>query len=177
MAECKVYGRVIAVSKEQVVASAQAGREPFRKREIYIDCTRYDPYTGTRSEYENKPLLEFNGDKTLAKVNPVLDSLQKDDVVAISFDLQGRKITNQQGQTKYFTAIRCYAIEVVRKAGQQAAAPAPAPAVQSPAPAQQQVQQPAPAAAPQQAVNPFPPAPTTQQLVDQQGNWDNDLPF
>lgn len=175
MAECKVYGRVIAVSKEQVVASAQAGREPFRKREIYIDCTRYDPYTGTRSEYENKPLLEFNGDKTLAKVNPVLDSLQKDDVVAISFDLQGRKITNQQGQNKFFTAIRCYAIEVVRKAGQQAAAPAPAPAVQTPA--QQQVQQPAPAAAPPQAANPFPPAPTTQQLVDQQGNWDDDLPF
>ena len=174
MAECKVYGRVIAVSKEQMVASAQAGREPFRKREIYIDCTRYDPYTGTRSEYENKPLLEFNGDKTLAKVSPVLDSLQKDDVVAISFDLQGRKITNQQGQTKFFTAIRCYAIEVIRKAGQQAAAPA----VQTPAPAQQQqVQQPAPAAAPQQAANPFPPAPTTQQLVDQQGNWDNDLPF
>lgn len=122
MAECKVYGRVIAVSKEQTVASAQAGREPFKKREIYIDCTRFDPYTGKRSEYENKPLLEFNGDKTLAKVNPILDTLQKDDVVAISFDLQGRQITNQQGQKKFFTSIRCYAIEVVRKAGQPAAA-------------------------------------------------------
>lgn len=139
MAECKVYGRVIAVSKVQTVASAQAGREPFKKREIYIDCTRYDPYTGKRSEYENKPLLEFNGDKTLAKVTPILDTLQKDDVVAISFDLQGRQITNQQGQKKFFTSIRCYAIEVVRKAGQPAAAapaaPAPAPAaVAAPAP-------------------------------------------
>lgn len=134
MAECKVYGRVIAVSKEQTVASALAGREPFKKREIYIDCTRFDPYTGKRSEYENKPLLEFNGDKTLAKVNPILDTLQKDDVVAISFDLQGRQITNQQGQKKFFTSIRCYAIEVVRKAGQPAA-PAPAPAaVAAPAP-------------------------------------------
>lgn len=139
MEACKVYGRVIAVSKEQTVASAQAGREPFKKREIYIDCTRYDPYTGKRSEYENKPLLEFNGDKTLAKVNPILDTLQKDDVVAISFDLQGRQITNQQGQKKFFTSIRCYAIEVVRKAGQPAAAapaaaPAPAQAAQQPAP-------------------------------------------
>lgn len=139
MAECKVYGRVIAVSKEQTVASAQAGREPFKKREIYIDCTRFDPFTGKRSEYENKPLLEFNGDKTLAKVNPILDTLQKDDVVAISFDLQGRQTTNQQGQKKFFTSIRCYAIEVVRKAGQPAAAapaapPAPAPAAQQPAP-------------------------------------------
>ena len=139
MEACKVYGRVIAMSKEQTVASAQAGREPFKKREIYIDCTRYDPYTGKRSEYENKPLLEFNGDKTLAKVNPILDTLQKDDVVAISFDLQGRQITNQQGQKKFFTSIRCYAIEVVRKAGQPAAAapaaapaPAPAPAAQQP---------------------------------------------
>lgn len=134
MAENKVTGRVIAVSKEQTVVSSDATKAPFKKREIYIDCTRYDPYTGDRSEYENKPLLEFVGEKLLAKVNPVLDQVQKDDIVAISFELQGRPYKTADGKTKVMTGVRCYAIEIVRRAGQpvQQAAPQPAPAPAAP---------------------------------------------
>lgn len=151
MAECKVIGRLIAVSKEQTVASADASKQPLKKREVYIDCTKYDPYTGERSEYENMPLLEFTGEKLLAKVNPVLDSLQANDIVAISFELHGRKYKNQQGQTKVMTGIRCYNIEVVRKAGQQVQQTVQQPVQQAaPAPAQQ-VANPNP--------NPFPPMP------------------
>ncbi len=160
MAENKQYGRVIAVSKVQTVASTDG--KSFQKREIYIDCTRYDPYTGVRSEYENKPLLEFSGDKTLAKVNPILETLQKDDVVAISFELQGRQFKGQDGKIKFMTGIRCYNIEVVRKAGQQATAqpqPQPQPAPQ-PTPQPQPAPQPTPQPQPQAAA-PFPaPEPT-----------------
>lgn len=114
----------------------------MRKREIYIDCTRYDPYTGERSQFENQPLLEFSGDKVLEKVNPKLDGIVKGDVVTISFDIQGTPYKDQQGKTKVYTAIRCYDIEVRRKADgtqvvQQQAQPA-----QVQAPVQQAVEQP-----------------------------------
>lgn len=133
----QISGRVIGISKEQTVASADQSRQPLRKREIYIDCTRYDPYTGERSQYENKPLLEFSGDKVLEKVNPKLDTIKKDDIVTISFDIQGTPYTEKAtGKTKVYTAIRCYDIEVRRKAGE--AAPAPAPATQAPASAPQE---------------------------------------
>lgn len=123
----QISGRVIAVSQVQTVATTDASKPPLKKREIYIDCTRYDPYTGERSQYENKPLLEFAGEKTLEKVNPVLDQVQKDDIVTISFELQGRQYKGQDGKTKFSTGIRCYDIAITRKAaasGQQTAQPA-----------------------------------------------------
>ena len=139
----QISGRVIAVSKLQTVASADPSKAPLKKREIYIDCTRYDPYTGERSQYENKPLLEFAGDKVLDKVSPVLDTLQKDDIVTISFELVGRQYKGKDNKTKFATGIRCYDIALTRKAGgqqqyfdnHQVAAPAPQPAPQpEPAP-------------------------------------------
>ena len=124
----QVSGRVIAVSQVQTVATTDASKPPLKKREIYIDCTRYDPYTGERSQYENKPLLEFAGDKTLEKVNTVLDQVQKDDIVTVSFELVGRQYKGKDGKTVFTTAVRCYDIAITRKAalnGNLTAQPAP----------------------------------------------------
>lgn len=126
----QISGRVIAVSQVQTVATTDASKPPLKKREIYIDCTRYDPYTGERSQYENKPLLEFAGDKTLEKVNPVLDQVQKDDIVTVSFELVGRQYKGKDGKTVFTTAVRCYDIAITRKAAQNGnltAQPAPQP--------------------------------------------------
>ena len=154
----QISGRVIAVSKVQTVASADPSKAPLKKREIYIDCTRYDPYTGERSQYENKPLLEFVSDKTLEKVNPVLDSIQKDDIVTISFDLQGRQYKGKDGKTQFTTGIRCYDIAVTRRAGQAAAQPVQA--------------------APQAAAQPQYAAPTAESPFAGGSENDNDaLPF
>ena len=135
-----VYGRVIALSPVQEIPSKEAGKPAMKKRELYLDCTRYDSITGLRDERENKPLLEFGGDKLLEKL-AALD-LKKDDVVGVKFAIQGTPYKDEKsGKTKVFTAIRCYDIEVIRKADssevkqpQQAAAPAPQPEPQ-PAPA------------------------------------------
>ena len=128
MAKLQITGRVIALSQVKEVSSTTGG-EPIKKRELYLDMTMYDPYTGDRSDKENKPLLEFGGDKVLAKLEAM--NLQKDDVVTISFAIQGTPYKDKQtGKMRVFTAIRCYDIEMVRKAGQAAAqqvAPAPAP--------------------------------------------------
>lgn len=118
MAKLQITGRVIALSAVQEIPSREAGKPAMKKRELYLDMTMYDPYTGERSDRENKPLLEFGGDKVLGKLAAL--NLQKDDVVTVSFAIQGTPYKDQQtGKMKVFTAIRCYDIDVVRKAGQQ----------------------------------------------------------
>ena len=125
-----IYGRVIALSGVQEIPSKEAGKPAMKKRELYLDCTRYDPITGVRDERENKPLLEFGGDKLLEKVAAL--NLQKGDVVGVKFAIQGTPYKDaKDGKTKVFTAIRCYDIEVIRKADgsvvQQPVQAAPAP--------------------------------------------------
>ena len=142
MARNQVIGRVIAVSPITEVPSKEQGKPAIKKRELYMDCTTYDPYTGERSQYENKPLLEFGGDKLVDKLGAL--NLEAGDVVAVSFFIQGTPYKDQQtGKTKVFTAIRTTAIEVLRKRGEVAAPQQPAPKPE-PQPA------PAPQAAPQQ---------------------------
>ena len=117
MAKLQITGRVIALSPIREVASS-TGKEPIKKRELYLDMTMYDPYTGERSENENKPLLEFGGDKVLSKLEAL--KLEAGDVVTVSFAIQGTPYKDKQtGKNRVFTAIRCYDIDVVRKAGQQ----------------------------------------------------------
>jgi hypothetical protein len=142
MARNQVIGRVIAVSPITEVPSKEQGKAPIKKRELYMDCTTYDPYTGERSQYENKPLLEFGGDKLVDKLSAL--NLEAGDVVAVSFFVQGTPYKDAQtGKTKVFTAIRTTDIEVVRKRAEVAGTQQPAPKPE-PQPA------PAPQAAPQQ---------------------------
>ena len=112
----KIAGRLIALSQVKEVRGSDPSKAPIRKREIYIDCTRYDPYTGERSQYENKPLLELGGDKLLQKVDEL--HLVAGDIVALSFDIQGVPYVEKgTGKNRVFTSIRVYDVEKVR--GQQ----------------------------------------------------------
>lgn len=140
-----LYGKVIALSQVQEIPSKEAGKPAIKKRELYLDCTRYDYLTGQQVGYENKPLLEFGGEQVIDKLGAL--ALQKDDIVGVRFAIQGNPYKDEKtGKSRVFTAIRCYDIELVRRAGeqvgqqqtQQQAAPAPQP---TPAP-QPQVQQP-----------------------------------
>lgn len=129
----KIAGRFIAISQVKEVASSGQGQQPFKKQEIYMDCTRFDGITGQMIGKENKVVLEFGGEKVLDKLKAM--NLKKDDVVNVSFDLQGYPTKDSNtGKMKVFTAIRCFDIEIIRRAGQpmQVAAPAPQAAVQAP---------------------------------------------
>ena len=143
-----ISGRVIAVSAVTTVASADASKQPLKKRMVYLDCTRYDPYTGERSQFENKPLMEFTGDRVLEKVNPKLDGIKAGDVVKVFFDVQGMDYTEKAtGKKRNFTGIRAYDVQVVRQAGDQQGQqqgqffPNSSPQPQPQAQQQQQVQQ------------------------------------
>lgn len=114
----KIAGRFIALSQVREVASSGQGQQPFKKQEIYMDCTRFDGITGQQIGKENKVLLEFGGEKVLDKIKGL--NLQKDDVVNVSFDLVGNPTKDKTtGKLKVFTAIRCFDIEIIRRAGEQ----------------------------------------------------------
>ncbi len=142
MARNQIIGRVIAVSPITEVPSKEQGKPAIKKRELYMDCTRIDYYTHQPIGQENKVVLEFGGDKVLDKIAAL--SLQRDDVVAVEFNIVGTPYKDKQtGKNKVFTSIRCYDVEVLQRAGTQQAAPAPQPQPQpqtAPAPASAPVQ-------------------------------------
>lgn len=100
----EISGKVIAVSGVIEVAAKVAGKEPIKMKQLYLDCTRYDPYTGERSQYENTPLLDFRGENM-----KLLDGLQKGDVVTVTFDVNGYKY-EKDGKTQVYTSIRPYRV-------------------------------------------------------------------
>lgn len=130
MAKNQITGKVIAISDRQSIASKDASRQPIYKRQLYMDCTRYDPYTGERG-YENTPLLDFKR-KGLERLEALMgQGLKKGDVVTVTFSIQGNKWVNQDKKTQIITSIDVYDIELVsqkQQPQQPAQAPAPAPA-------------------------------------------------
>ena len=144
MAENILIGRVIAISDEETIASADGKKEPFKKRKLYIDCTQYDQWTQQPIGGENTPLLDFGG-KALEQLNDLIaKGLAKGQVVQMKFKIVGRKST-VDGKLRIFNDVRPYAIEIYRPeyysnhqpTGAQPAAtsaPAPAPEVPTAAP-------------------------------------------
>lgn len=134
----QVTGKVYSVG--QTVSIPAKNGQPFLKRELVLDITRFDPYTGERSQYENFPMFEFSGDKCKE-----LDGLKTGQVVTVSFELQGAFFKGQDGKDKNFTRVRAYKVEVRQS--------------QQPQPQQQQVQQ-----AQQPQYQQAPPPPMEEQL-------------
>ena len=98
----EIKGRVHSVG--QVVTFKTANGKEFKKRELVIDASRFDPNTGEKV-FDNFPCIEFTGDKT-----NLLDNLILGQVVAVSFDLQGREYV-KDGVTKNVTTARGYRLE------------------------------------------------------------------
>lgn len=133
----QLTGKILHIFPTQEFLSKTNGK-PFRKREIVLDCARFDPYTGERG-YDNTPVFEFTADRC-----ELLDQFQVGQVVTISFDIQGAKSPNSD---RYFNSVRGYRIEL-RNANQNTV-PQPTQAQQTVAPQPQQWQQPT---APQQPI-------------------------
>jgi len=107
-------GVVIAVGQPQQLESK--GKKVFTKRSLYVDCTAFAPYTGQRSQYENKILFDFIDSKV-----SLIDNIQVGQVVTVYFDLQGTELTEQDGRKRFFTHVRPYKVDVrqVQQSNQQ----------------------------------------------------------
>lgn len=100
-----ITGKIKSIGSTQAIQSKNGGN-PFYKRNIVLDTTLFDPYTGERSEYENYPSVEFSGEKCKD-----LEGYQVGQVVTITFELQGNFFTGQDGIEKNITKARGYKIE------------------------------------------------------------------
>lgn len=141
-----ITGRVLSVGQPLQVAGKDPSR-PFIKRELVLDCTRYDPYTGERSKFENTPLLEFGGD-----ICKDLDGIRPGDVVTVSFDITGTRYQDKTTrQEKIFTRVRPYKVE--KHSAQQAVQAQPQQAAQP----QQYAQPQSPVTSSSPAYDPFMP--------------------
>ena len=156
----QLIGKIIAINQIETVASKSDSSKTFQRRQVYLDCSRYDSITGEQLQ-ENKPLLEFGG-KGLEQLNELANQgLKKGDLVSVEFAVQGTSYKDAQGNTKNYTGIRPYGIERYKPRQQngQQTAQGQQQGAQSNQPAPQSNQQ-----------SPFPPA-------SQQGGGSDDLPF
>lgn len=148
----QITGRVFSIGQTQSIQTKNGN--PFTKREIVLDASKYDMYTGEKG-FENYPMFEFIGEKCKD-----LDGYQVGQVVTISFDLQGGFYDDKDGVKRNLTKVRGYKIEArtsVQAQPQQQVQPQAAPQPQYQAAPQQQYTQ-------QQSQTPPPPGM-------------NDLPF
>lgn len=137
----KLIGRFVAADQEQTIQSKKDATKSFQRRQVLLDCSRYDDITGEKMG-DNMPCLEFGG-KGLEQLNALLGGgLKKGDLVAVDFLVQGNNYV-EDGKTKNFTGIRTLSIERYARNGQQ-----PQQGQQS-AQGSTQTQQPAPQPAPQ----------------------------
>lgn len=157
----QLIGKIIAINQIETVASKSDSTKTFQRRQVYLDCSRYDSITGEQLQ-ENKPLLEFGG-KGLEQLNELVNQgLKKGDLVSVEFAVQGTSYKDAQGNTKNYTGIRPYAIERYKPKSQQNG--------QQSAQGQQQGAQSNQPAPQSNTPSPFPPA-------GQQGAGNDDLPF
>lgn len=140
----QITGRIRRITESRTLESKDKSHQ-FRIRELTLDATRFDPYTGERG-FENYPTIEFTGDKCAE-----LDQYRPGEVVSVSFDLQGTKFVDAEGNEKWITRVRGYRIERRQ------------PTVQPPQPTPRQPQQ-----APQQ---PYAPQPSQQGYATQQPQY------
>ena len=144
MAANQVIGQILTIGPTQSLATKKG--TTFQKRDLVISVRRYDPNTGEPvTDWENTPKLSFTGEKCND-----LDRFQVGQMVAVSFELQGRKYVNEStGVSDIITEARPYKIELygLRQAQQSTVQPAQAPAPVYP---QQPMMAQAPQSAPQQ---------------------------
>lgn len=110
----EITGRVEMIGTTQQFQSKD-GQKTCQKRELILDASRYDTYTGEKRN-DNHPVLEFNNDRCA-----LLDALRVGDVVTVSFELNGIAYQDKStGETKHMTKARGYKVEVKRAAQQPA---------------------------------------------------------
>lgn len=108
-----VIGRIVQIAPTETITTTKG---EFSKRQLTLDTTRFDPYTGERDKYENFPSFEFTGDGCA-----LLDGYKAGDVVQVSFELNGNKYIDQTtGATRYFTRVRGYKVELKKREEAQA---------------------------------------------------------
>ena len=135
----ELVGRFIAVDQEATIQSTREQGKTFKRRQLYMDCSRYDGLTGERLD-DNYPLLEFGG-KALEQLNQLVGTgVKKGDLVCVSFVVDGVPY-DKDGRKQVMTKVRPIGVarwqrqqqpQQAQAQQQNAKAASPAPAPQQP---------------------------------------------
>ncbi len=98
-------GKIVAI--EGVQSIQRTSKEPFEKRRLMLDATRFDGLTGERG-YEKRIIFEFSG-----KNAHIPDEFKVGDIVEVSFDVESYEATKRDGTKDWFTSVRGYKIQKV----------------------------------------------------------------
>lgn len=108
-----IKAKIYKIGEVQSIPS-QNGGEPFRKRSIVLDASRFDPYTGEKSG-DNYVVVEFSGKRV-----DELDKYAVGDLANVSFVLQGRKYIDKATQEeRFFTSVIGIGIEMAQMSRRQ----------------------------------------------------------
>ncbi len=105
----QITGTIELIGATTPISSKREGGQTYYKRELVLDCTRYNPETG--EPWENHPKFELSGQKC-----NLLDNFQPGQRVTVDFSLNGSKYPDQQtGEIKYFTTVKAFKIELAQQ--------------------------------------------------------------
>lgn len=102
----EVKGRVYNVGP---IETRDYGDKTYYSRELVIDATRFDPYTGGAGK-ASFPQFTVNGEERCRE----LDLLSKGEKINITFFLDGVKY-DKDGQEKFWTKLIAYKVESLGK--------------------------------------------------------------
>ena len=106
----EIKGRLAEIFETQQIS------EKFQKREFILETKET---SGSGSEFVEHIKFQALQDKC-----SMLDSLQTDDIVKVSFNLKGRK-WEKEGRVSYFTNLDAWRIEKEQSTNESPIAPAP----------------------------------------------------
>ena len=161
-----ITGRILLIGQTEAIPYQD---KVFYKRELVLDASRYDQYSGNK--FENYPKFVMTGNNCSQ-----LDQYHQGDLVTVSFVLSGRKV-EKDGNVSFFTNVTAYKVEPYQRVVQpqnNGIQPSQPTALYQPSAQQQQMAPQPQNVAPVAGQQPFPPA------VDENGNpigGDDDLPF
>lgn len=109
-----ITGKILMIGQTEVIPYQD---KTFYKRELVLDASRFDQYSGQK--FENYPKFEFTGNNCMQ-----LDQFQIGQVVTVSFVLSGRRV-EKNGMVTFFTNVAGYKVEpyVRQNQSQQVAQP------------------------------------------------------
>ena len=96
-------GKIVAI--EGIQSIQRQGKEPFEKRRLMLDATRFDGLTGERG-YEKRIIFDFSG-----KNAHIPDTFKAEDIAEVFFDVESYQGTKKDGTTDWFTSVRGYKIQ------------------------------------------------------------------
>ena len=99
----QIIGKIFGIGNTQSFKSKD-GNKTYQRRELILDTTRIDQYTGERT-FESFAQFEFSGDKCAE-----LDGFKVGDIVVVSFDLRATSY-EKDGVNKWFSHVIGYKIE------------------------------------------------------------------